>query len=316
MKREGLRPLTDDFGKEQHFAPRQSPQTQAYDNSPGRMEPRDSEMHGNIQTSEQTPNGKALAPENTPPFHPHHRGLPPKRLLFGMGFFNQILLCLLILSLNTAIKVTIKWYKDEQARREMEKEYLHSELTFLQNQISPHFFMNTLNNIHALIDINGQNAQLAIVRLSKMMRHLLYESDMGNTTLKKEIEFLESYIDLMKLRVDETIRITFSVPETYPNVKLPPLLLIPFIENAFKHGISYQAKSFIDVSLHLNDKLLTFNCTNSLFEKSTQSDPNSGIGLKNVRKRLDLLFGKTYTLTIDDSNNEFRIKLTIPVYED
>ena len=250
-----------------------------------------------------------------PPMHGFGPEMPPPRSLLGFGLIHQMVISLLIISLSTAIKVTIKWFKDEQARREIEKEYLKSELTFLQNQISPHFFMNTLNNIHALIDIDGKNAQLAIVKLSKMMRYLLYESEQGNTTLKKEIEFLNSYIDLMKLRIYESVNIELSFPQNYRNAKLPPFLLIPFIENAFKHGVSYREKSFITISLEQEGDSIIFLCSNSLLAQNAPAFGNNGIGLKNVKKRLDLLYGDTYKLLIDDSGSEFYVKLILPVYE-
>lgn len=249
-----------------------------------------------------------------PPMPNFKPDMPPPRGI-NFGFFTQVIIGLLIISLNTAIKVTIKWFKDEQTRREKEKEYLRSELTFLQSQISPHFFMNTLNNIHALIDINGKYAQLVIVKLSKMMRYLLYESNNENSTLKNELEFLENYIDLMKLRVDETVRISLSLPKNYTNFKMPPLLLVPFIENAFKHGISYQEKSYITISIEQVGNLITFDCTNSMITKNVQLFSKSGIGLSNVKKRLDLLFGNTYELSIDESFTEFHVKLKIPVHE-
>jgi two-component system, LytTR family, sensor kinase len=258
-----------------------------------------------------------------PGFMPHEPPVPmddfgpenfPPERLFGFGFLNKMILAWLVVSLNTAIKVTIKWYKDEQSKREMEKEYLKSELSFLQNQVSPHFFMNTLNNIHALIDINGKNAQLAIVKLSRMMRYLLYESDQGNTVLKKEIEFLESYVALMRLRIDETVRVNLSINVKDDNVKLPPLLLIPFIENAFKHGISYREKSYINISVDQEGRSLIFTCTNSKVAKNKPA-PESGIGLKNVQKRLDLIYGNAYDLVIDDTDTEFNVKLILFVYE-
>lgn len=251
-----------------------------------------------------------------PPMPENRPVMPPPGGFLGFGFFTQIIIGLLIISLNTAIKVTIKWFKNEEARREKEKEYLKSELAFLQNQVSPHFFMNTLNNIHALIDINGKDAQLVIVKLSKMMRYLLYESEHGNSTLKKELEFLESYIDLMKLRIHETVSINFSVPADYYNVKLPPFLLIPFIENAFKHGVSYQEKSYINIRLEQMDKLITFYCSNSIVNRNAQMFEKGGIGLVNVKKRLDLIYGNKYELAINETLTEFHVKLKILVHED
>jgi two-component system, LytTR family, sensor kinase len=256
--------------------------------------------------------------QHLPP--PHMQGIdpemPPHMGMFDFGFLTQIIIDLLIVSLNTAIKMTIKWYKDEQTQREKEKEYLKSELTFLQGQVSPHFFMNTLNNIHALIDINGKDAQLVVVKLSKMMRYLLYESDDENSTIKKEIEFLENYIDLMKLRIDKTVNIKYSVPNNYNDIKMPPLLLIPFIENAFKHGISYQENSFINITFELDKNSIIFNCINSMVTQNLPLFSHKGIGLANVKKRLNLLYGKAYELEINETISEFHVRLIIPMYED
>lgn len=244
---------------------------------------------------------------------PWEPNMPPSLNIFGFGFFNQLVLALLLMSLNTATKVTIKWFQDERTRLEEEKEYRRLELIFLQNQVSPHFFKNTLHNTHALIDIHKKDAQVAIVELSKMMCQLLNESDRGNTTLQKEIEFMESYIDLMKLRVDETVNIHVTIPSSYKNVKIPPLLIMPFIENAFKHGVSYQEKSHINLTLEQVDNSLLFNCVNSLVRNKAQVFGSSGIGLRNVKKRLDLLYGDNYDLLINESYTEFQVRLKVPV---
>lgn len=250
-----------------------------------------------------------------PPAIPKFDHSTPLKGVFGIGFFTQIIIGLLIIGLNTAIKVTIKWFRDEQKQREKDKEYLRSELTFLQGQISPHFFMNTLNNIHALIDINGKDAQQLIVKLSKMMRYLLYESNNENTTLKKEIEFLLNYIELMKIRIDESVSIKLAIPEKYNDVRMPPLIFLPFIENAFKHGVSYKVNSFIKITLEQDINSITLTCTNSLAEKNVQALNSSGIGLSNVKKRLDLIFGQAYELVIEETDSEFHVKLKIPVNE-
>jgi hypothetical protein len=231
-----------------------------------------------------------------------------------LSFFSLFMRTILILGLNTAVKVTVQYFKDETKRRTIEQEYLKSELTFLQNQVSPHFFMNTLNNIHSLIDISTSDAQLSIVKLSKMMRYLLYESEQGNTTLQKEIDFLQSFIDLMKLRIDKSVEIKFSVPENIKNVTLPPLLMLPFIENSFKHGISYREKSFIHINIEQKNNEIILECRNSIPANSFNDKP-VGVGLKNVRKRLDLLFNSKYTLNITDNNKEFVVNLILPVNE-
>jgi len=229
-------------------------------------------------------------------------------------FINTLIISLLIAGFNTAIAVTNRWFIEEQSRKEVEKEHMKSELAFLQNQISPHFFMNTLNNIHALIEADQKLAQNAVLKLSEMMRYLLYESGRGTTTLKREIEFLRSYVRLMQLRVDDTVKVSIELPEDYNNVSLPPLLFISFIENAFKHGVSYREPSSLSFSLKQDNDSITFTSENSI---STFNDPDNlrqqgGIGLGNITKRLDLLYGERYKLLIDKSENRFRVTLKIP----
>jgi hypothetical protein len=229
-------------------------------------------------------------------------------------FINTLFISLLVAGFNTAIAVTNRWFTEEQARKEIEKEHMQSELAFLQNQVSPHFFMNTLNNIHSLIEADQRLAQNAVLKLSEMMRYLLYESGRGKTTLAKEIEFLQSYVKLMQLRVDDSVKVSFELPDKYVNVSLPPLLFISFIENAFKHGVSYREPSSLTFKMIQSQDSLEFNAVNTV---STYSNTDSmvqhvGIGLENIKKRLNLLYGDNYQLNIDNSNNEFKVRLKIP----
>ena len=254
---------------------------------------------------------------------PHHPGQPVPRMNQPVesprnivtGIFNQMILAWLVVGLNTALKVTNKWFIDEQKKRSLEKEHLKSELAFLQNQISPHFFMNTLNNIHAQIDIDTKEAQSSIVTLSKMMRYLLYESDKGNTNLKREIEFLRSYVDLMKLRVDEDVKINLKLNVENEDLELPPLLFISFVENAFKHGISYNEKSFINITLVQQDGYIVFETTNSVSIQNKITSPYSGVGLENIKKRLNLLYNKDYQLDIKETDSDFTVYLKLPIHE-
>ncbi len=141
----------------------------------------------------------------------------------------------------------VRWSKLEQEKTLLEKENVQNQLAFLRNQVSPHFFMNTLNNIHALIDVDTEEAKEAIIKLSKLMRHLLYDSQAELVPLAKEMEFIQSYINLMKLRFSEKVKINLSIPDQLPDKSIPPFLFTSFVENAFKHGISYQNSSFIDI---------------------------------------------------------------------
>jgi hypothetical protein len=229
-------------------------------------------------------------------------------------FINTLLISLLIAGFNTAIAATNLWFTEEQTRKELEKENIESKLAFLQNQVNPHFLMNTLNNIHSLIEGDQNLAQNAVLKLSEMMRYLLYESGRGTTNLKNEIGFLRSYLDLMQLRVDKSIIVNLELPVIYKNVNIPPLLFIPFIENAFKHGVSYREPSALSFKLIQNNDYLEFTSVNTISSyrnKNSKGNPG-GFGLENIQKRLDILYGNRYTLAIEKSDIEFKAKLIIP----
>jgi hypothetical protein len=237
--------------------------------------------------------------------------VPNKSVLF---ILNIVLISLLVAGFNTAIAVTNRWFENEQVRKEIEQEHMRSELAFLQSQISPHFFMNTLNNIHSLIEGDQNLAQDAVLKLSELMRYLLYESGRGTTTLHKEIDFIKSYVELMELRVDKSIKVTLNLPETFNNVSLPPLLFISFIENAFKHGVSYREPSSLSFSLSQDQKSICFQSVNTIsrYRVSIVPEHHGGLGLENIRKRLEMLYGDKYDLKIERTEHEFIVKLTIP----
>lgn len=227
---------------------------------------------------------------------------------------NTVLISLLVAGFNTAIAVTNRWFENEQARKEIEQERMRSELAFLQSQISPHFFMNTLNNIHSLIEGDQQLAQNAVLKLSELMRYLLYESGRGTTTLQKELDFIKSYVELMELRVDKTIRVTLDLPGQFSNISLPPLLFISFIENAFKHGVSYREPSSLLFRLSQEPGSVSFYSSNTISKLRVSNVPehHGGLGLENIRKRLDMLYGGKYDLQIEKTEHDFVVKLTIP----
>jgi len=238
-----------------------------------------------------------------------HHGRPPFR---EMHLFNYMFTSIFLVFFSVGMRVLERHSQTEKLQKELEKEKLNSELAFLKNQISPHFFFNTLNNIYSLISINADDSQKAVLRLSKLMRYLLYDSELGNTKLSNEIDFMNNYIDLMKLRMSSKISLTVSFPETYEDINIPPLIFIPFIENAFKHGISYREKSFIDISMTTEKESLKFRCANSLVKTREENDSNhSGIGLENVTKRLNLLFPGTHEIKINKSETEFEVLLQI-----
>jgi hypothetical protein len=256
-----------------------------------------------------------LGPGMPPPMGYNPVTEPASKSLF-MIFVDNLILSILVVGVGTAFKLVSQWLSEESKRKDLEKEQLKTELALLRHQVSPHFFMNTLNNIHALIDINAEDAKNTIIQLSVMMRYLLYDTAHGQTTLKQEIAFIESYISLMKIRFPENVTITLEVPEDIRDIEIPPMLFISFLENAFKHGVSYQSESYVIFRIEQNNNKLNCSIRNSKF-KSKESDEKSysGIGLANIKKSLELLFKNDYVLNIRESEKEYEVQLTIPVHE-
>lgn len=245
------------------------------------------------------------------PMPPHGPPQPENMIFINKALFN-LLIGVLVIGLNNAIKIGLQWVEDIQNYEKLQKENLKTELAFLKHQISPHFLMNTLNNIHALVNYDKEVAQNSIVKLSKLMRVMLYESESEEFTLQKEVSFLNDYIELMKLRVSDEVDIQFNHPASIPGTKLPPLLLISFVENAFKHGIKAQGKSFIHINLKLSDNALCVNISNSKAIKSNDRD-RKRIGIENSIKRLNLTYGQNYSLDIQESEDDFHVNIKIPL---
>ena len=223
---------------------------------------------------------------------------------------------LLMFGANLGAKLYFRTRNDQRKLQELEKQNIEQQLEYLKYQINPHFFMNTLNNIHALVDINPAKAQDTILELSKMMRFVLYEGDKSGVPLNRELEFIRTYITLMQLRYTDKVKINLDLPTQVPDKTMPPLMLVSFIENAFKHGVSYQHESFIDIKVELIEPLpqvthLHFTCKNSKAEKPNQE--KGGVGLVNVKKRLDLLYDKNYTLSIKDDTDTYFVELILPL---
>lgn len=229
-----------------------------------------------------------------------------------MHIYNFLITSVLISGFSLGLRFSQKMSENEKQRKETEKEKLKSELAFLKNQVSPHFFFNTLNNIYSLMQSRSEEAQKAILQLSKLMRYLLYETGTGNTFLSQEIEFMRNYIELMKLRISGRIELWVDFPDEFDDVSIPPLLFIPFVENAFKHGISYREPSFINIVLRVESGEIAFWCSNSMRSNDDESlGPDTGIGLENVKKRLGLLFPDQHKLIINQSGSIYSVNLII-----
>ena len=234
--------------------------------------------------------------------------------LFGPGEMVAVFGGLLLMGMNLGVKLYFRSQEATEALTQIEKHALERQLQYLKYQVNPHFFMNTLNNIHALVDIAPERAKASIVELSKLMRYVLYEGNNKLTPLSREVQFLRNYVQLMSMRYNTgNVSISLDAPDVLPDSMLPPLLLVIFVENAFKHGISYRTKSFVEISLQPHADRLLFSCRNSRPEIKHDENMKGGVGLSNVRRRLDLLFPNDYTLDIKEEEDTYTVKLEIPL---
>ena len=246
--------------------------------------------------------------ERRPPPFGKPPGPPP---IVAERDIMSVVILILMLGANLGIKSYIRSREDRKRLAELEKQNLEQQLEYLRYQISPHFFMNTLNNIHALVDIDPEKAKDTILELSKMMRFVLYEGNKQEVPLARELDFIRHYVALMQLRYTDKVRISVDLPGEVPERQIPPLILITFIENAFKHGVSYQHESFIEVKVGVEENHLRFSCRNSKAEKANEE--KGGVGLANVRERLNLLYNQDYTLNIHDTADIYSVLLVIPI---
>jgi LytS/YehU family sensor histidine kinase len=227
-------------------------------------------------------------------------------------FIGYMSSSLIMVFLSLGLRVLERQSKIEKMQEGMEKAKLNAELTLLKNQISPHFFFNTLNNIYSLIGRNNEDSKNAVIKLSKMMRYVLNESGEDNKLLSDEIEFMNNYIDLMKLRIGAKTKLNVNFPTVYKDLMIPYLLFVSLIENAFKYGISVQEESYVNISLECGENNILFKCENGLPESNNGPIFGSaGIGLENLKKRLSLLYPGRHELKIDRTKNKFEVNLII-----
>lgn len=212
------------------------------------------------------------------------------------GFVTlELVFQVIVVMMAVGMRLVIKWNTEKYAIEEEKRRNAEAELTWLKNQLNPHFLFNTFNNISSLTKINPDKAQESIGQLSELLRYALYESNVQKVRLRDEVEFMNNYIDLMTLRCSGNTTIETSFYNFDEGIMISPLLFISLIENAFKHGVSTHHQSFVRMSLDMDGKDLIFICKNSLIEKNTTDYSGSGIGLENMTRRLDLLYPGSYT---------------------
>jgi sensor histidine kinase YesM len=243
---------------------------------------------------------------------------PPSHLIFAN--FPKYISPLMVLpiiavfSVSTGIEMTSEWLKQDKKQQDIINEKLEAELALLKFQINPHFLFNTLNNIYALAETKSDRTQSAILLLSDLLRYAIYESNVYKIHLSREIEQIKNYIELQNLRISskKSIQIIFEIEGAIENQQIAPMLLLPFIENAFKHGISYISNAQITIKLEIKHNQLIFRVLNHKIKNTDQQkDDYKGLGLKNVKRRLDLIYPENYSLAIQDHDDLYETTLEI-----
>ncbi|MBK0379580.1 sensor histidine kinase [Mucilaginibacter segetis] len=228
---------------------------------------------------------------------------------FWSYFLSTIFTSVIFIFLSTVLKFTIDWFLNERVQRDLENQRLTAELSFLKSQINPHFLFNSLNSIYSLAYQKSDTTPEAILKLSEIMRYMLYECNDNKVDLTKELQYLQNYIDLQRIRFGNKAFIDYEVKGEVTNQQIVPLLLISFIENAFKHGVANDPQSPIELKITLTDGHLYFFIQN---KKHTHNrDAEGGIGLINVRRRLDLLYSGKYNLDIRDETDTYTCQLSL-----
>lgn len=227
---------------------------------------------------------------------------------FRFTFFPTIF----FLVISTIYRRVVDRISYERKQSLKKSERLASELKFLRSQVSPHFLFNVLNNLVSMARHKSDQLEPSLIKLSGLMRYMLYESDVKKVSVATEIEYLKSYIELQKLRFEDDIKITTDIQydEDYPYT-IEPLLLIPFVENAFKHGVTFVHDPFINIALRVANNKIHFAVENKFGEASLSKDNNSGIGLANVKARLNLLYPGAYKLLVETRNDIFSVHLSL-----
>jgi LytS/YehU family sensor histidine kinase len=235
----------------------------------------------------------------------HEHGTAPEML----GIFPLIM----VSAIASSYGLLLEFLEQDSNKEEQKNEQLKSELAFLRSQISPHFIFNILNSIVYLIRTKAsEQAEDVTMRLSSLMRYMLYDSDQTMVPLTNELAYLENYIDLQKMRFDGNVAFDFQVKGDGEGQMIEPMLLIPFVENAVKHGVGLVEKPFIMVQLESDEQRLRFQVKNKKGkEEQVFKDPSSGIGLKNVKRRLELLYPNKHTLEIKEDELNFSVDLTL-----
>jgi len=231
--------------------------------------------------------------------------------VFVPGWWTSLVLHTCLFSfIGTLFRLLIQWFEDVQVKEELEKQNFKSELSLLKNQLNPHFLFNTLNNIDSLIHENPSNASLSLNKLSEIMRYMVYDTEKEMVSLQDEVDYIQNYISLQKLRIANADIIEMTVNGSLKEYKVPPMLFIPFVENAFKHSsLKDKVGNKITIRIDIVNNQLHFYCNNTI--AFINKDKSSGVGLDLIKKRLEIIYRNNYTLSIQNTGEEFTVDLSI-----
>lgn len=230
----------------------------------------------------------------------------------GVAFhsYKALFPVLFVTAVSSGYALVMHMLDGEKAGREERQERLQSELSFLRSQISPHFIFNILNSIVYLIRSKSDLAEPVTIKLSELMRYMLYESNDAQIPLDKEVSYLENYVELQKIRFEEDVEIRLNIEGAFGGQLIEPMLMIPFVENAFKHGVGLVKEPLIDIQLKFDEKEMHFSIRNKITpDTHSEKDSSSGIGLQNVRRRLELLYPDAHRLELNNTGEWFVVEL-------
>lgn len=247
--------------------------------------------------------------------NPDFKGVPkltraPRRARPIADPYNTVLF-LLVFAFGTCISVTQRWLKTEQTRKETENEKLNTELSFLKSQVNPHFFFNTLNNIYSLAVVRSEKTAPAVMKLSSIMRYILTETERDLVPLRNEVDFIHNFIELQQVRLTDKVKLQFSATGDIETMLIAPLIFIPFVENAFKYGVSTKEHSSIEITIDTKDNQILFFASNNIVASENSLMENTGIGINNVKRRLELMYPERHKLTNTIENKTYIVKLEI-----
>ena len=230
----------------------------------------------------------------------------------NLWFYNELRLTIIYGIYSILIRFAIDWFKSQKLKAELINQNQASELALLRSQVNPHFFFNTLNNVYSLVYKKSDDAPAALMKLSSIMRYMLYDATTDKVLLEKEVEYLQSFIELQKLRLRQKEVVEFSLEGNLNGKTIAPMLLIPFVENAFKHGSKRDIHPLIKIHLKVDLHQITFEISNPVQKTGgLPADTAKGIGLHNIRRRLELLYPGRYILDIKEENELFNVNLII-----